>query len=163
MSSGPWKISESERFWAKVNKSGPVKVAELGCCWEWTAKKHDKGYGIFTTGRRPKRTQWLAHRYRWVMEHGELAEGECVLHSCDNPSCVRHLFKGTQQDNLADMRSKGHQARGIQLSDLSDKDVREIRKRCKRGELQRDVAKRFGIGQTNVSNIVLFKSWKHVM
>ena len=48
---------------------------------------------------------------RWVyMElYGPIPEGMGVLHSCDNPPCVRpsHLWLGTQKDNLRDMRGKG--------------------------------------------------------
>lgn len=100
------------RFWEKVDKNGPTKVAALGPCWVWLGRTHKFGYGLITTGKKPHRRQCLAHRYAWEIEHGELQEGECVLHACDHPPCVRHLFKGTQQDNLADMRAKGRQARG---------------------------------------------------
>jgi hypothetical protein len=37
----------SERFWAKVDKNGPIPAyrPDLGPCWLWTASKRADGYG----------------------------------------------------------------------------------------------------------------------
>lgn len=95
---------EVERFWAKVDKSGPVPEhrPELGQCWVWTANAIPKGYGLFGRNR-------YAHRYSWEIHFGPVPGKLWVLHKCDNPSCVRptHLFLGTARDNYADMRTKG--------------------------------------------------------
>ncbi len=49
---------------------------------------------------------------RWLMGYlrgAPLVRGEVVCHHCDNPPClnVRHLFVGTQTDNMRDMAQKG--------------------------------------------------------
>lgn len=100
-----------ERFWAKVNKQGPIVRPELGPCWEWTASLNSKGYGKMNVGGYDGCKIQAAHRIAWELEHGEVPENIKVLHRCDNPKCVRvaHLFLGTQADNLKDMRSKGRQ------------------------------------------------------
>jgi hypothetical protein len=91
-----------ERFWLKVNKSGPVVRDDLGPCWVWTGRTRNTGYGGF--GR-----SWLAHRFAWELTNAPIADGLCVLHRCDNPPCVNpaHLFLGTQADNNRDCGAKG--------------------------------------------------------
>ena len=77
-------------------------------CVVWIGKKNADGYGIL---RRSKK-ELTAHRYVWELEIGEVSEGLCVLHKCDNRCCVKieHLFLGTQVDNVRDMDSKGRRA-----------------------------------------------------
>lgn len=50
----------------------------------------------------------------------------------------------------------------IASTKLTEMDVREIRRRCAAGELQRIVAADYGIAQTNVSLIVLRERWAWV-
>ena len=104
--------SIEDRFWPKVDKDGPVPghMPHLGQCWVWTASKLDSGYGQFGIGGKLR----YAHRQSWEMERGEIPGNLCVLHSCDNPSCVRpeHLFLGTRRENSSDYQRKGRLARG---------------------------------------------------
>ena len=105
----------SERFYKHVNKDGPMpsvesvrfypEIAGLAC-WEWTASKDRKGYGIMRDAGRNR----VAHRVAWFMATGKWPE-PYGMHKCDNPSCVRfeHLFEGTEQDNTDDMVRKGRQ------------------------------------------------------
>mgnify|MGYP001614251477 CR=1 FL=1 len=104
-----------DRFWAKVDKHGPVPehCPELGPCWLWLGALNRDGYGdIARTGRRGGRTK--SHRYSWELHFGPIPTGKEVCHHCDNPPCPnpRHLFLGTQKDNIRDMLTKG---RGGQL------------------------------------------------
>ena len=66
------------------------------------------GYGMF----RIKRESYLAHRYSWTLHRGPIPVGLWVLHRCDVPACVNpgHLFLGTHQDNMDDMKRKGRGA-----------------------------------------------------
>lgn len=84
------------------------KVALRGECWEWTASTDPRGYGRVWDGARSA----LAHRVIFQLVHRITVGPDVVIcHHCDNPSCVRpsHLFAGTQQDNLNDMKAKGRQ------------------------------------------------------
>lgn len=92
--------SAERRFWAKVRLSDG--------CWEWTASLSSQGYGMLKVGGKHGAAM-RAHRLSWLLHHGEIPAGQCVLHHCDNRLCVRpdHLFLGSQLDNIADRDKKG--------------------------------------------------------
>ena len=73
-------------------------------CWEWQGKLTFKGYGIYK-GKR-------AHRVSYFIYKGVDAKDLFVCHSCDNRSCVnpKHLWLGTNQDNVTDCNKKGRGA-----------------------------------------------------
>ena len=100
MKRGPRPRPAEDRFWEKVDKSA--------ACWIWTGATARFGYGHFRDkGWRSSPTP--AHRFSWVLLHGPVPAKLCVLHSCDNPPCVRpqHLFLGTKKTNTHDMIAKG--------------------------------------------------------
>ncbi len=102
---------DKARFWGFVEKSGPIIREELGECWIWAAYRDKFGYGQFQCGRSRERR---ANRIAWILERGPISDGICVLHHCDNPSCVNptHLFVGTHADNVKDKQQKGRSAAG---------------------------------------------------
>ena len=117
-----------ERFWSKVDKSGE--------CWEWTAATNSTGYGQFLWNKSPR----LAHRVAWML-HTEaddlLPPEDKLLHSCDNPLCVRpsHLRVGTQKDNAKDMMDRGRWVAGT---------GRRKQEFCKRGHKLEEHARVYG-------------------
>ena len=64
------------------------------------------GYGMFYPSHSAK---VLAHRQAYTLTSGDIPSNMVVCHTCDNELCCNphHLFVGTQQDNMLDMRRKG--------------------------------------------------------
>lgn len=122
----------SERFWSKV------KCGTDDECWLWQAHRQaHRGYGTFGIGSRlipgSRHTSALAHRVAWELTYGPVPNGARVLHQCDNPPCCnpKHLFLGSQADNVADMIAKGRQnfAAGARYAAMA----RAMKTHCKHG------------------------------
>lgn len=134
-------------------------------CWNWTASTRTKfGYGQI----KYKGKMRAAHRVSWEMFYGEIPDGIFVCHKCDNPKCVNptHLFLGTNQDNMNDMKSKGRSRGGSPFgeanhqSKLTEKKVKEIRDLYKTGQYtQKKLADDFGVERTCIGKIVRNERW----
>lgn len=133
-------------------------------CWNWSLRSKSHGYGLI----RYKGKNYRSHRLMWEIENGEIIDGLCVLHRCDNRACINpdHLFLGTPADNTADMKMKGREAKGEMVGNhkLTASDVVEIRKEWDAGRItQFEIAAKYGIDHSAVSLIVLRKRWAHVV
>lgn len=88
------------RFWAKVNKNGPVPEArpDLGPCWLWMAGCNRDGYANYSLKGRTVG----GHRISYIDSCGPIQEGLQLDHLCRVRSCVRpsHLEPVTCQLNL---------------------------------------------------------------
>ena len=135
-------------------------MIETTPCIEWTGCKNNRGYGK----RRVKKKYVYAHRQAYEDVHGAIPNGLCVMHSCDNRSCVNvdHLSLGTHKDNTRDAVLKGRLSRGSRhpSSKLSKEDVMEIRCLSDEGVVQREIASIFGVTREAISRIVTRKNWK---
>ncbi len=164
------RATVEERFWSKVAIGGPDE------CWEWKRHRKPFGYGQF---RLPGGNPQTSSRVTWILTHGEITPGLCVLHRCDNPPCCNpaHLFLGTIADNNADMVAKGRArsgsgARGPGFAawpyedvvrgvrHLSDDDIRLARKLHEQGASHRSIARRLGVAHTTVSRLVNGTHWR---
>ena len=149
-----------DRFWAKVDK-----VTDPNGCWLWTAYRTKQGYGTFNiNGKHHK-----AHRIAYWLFHGEIPLGLCILHKCDNPSCVNpsHLRQGTNADNVQDSIIKNRRAnRKGELNGrakLSESDINVIKTRINSNECQATIAKDYGVTRTQITSIKKHKTWKHLI
>ena len=149
------KITEKDkaRFFEKVDVKGKYD------CWEWKAFKF-KGYGRFYLNGKK-----YAHRASWELHNGQIPQGMCVLHLCDNPGCVNpaHLFLGTQLDNIKDRDKKSRQAKGVLIggSKLTQKQVSEIRSKYIPWKYTLNMlANEYRVSSRHIFNIVNNKKWK---
>lgn len=145
-----------ERFW--------VNVALGPNCWEWSAGRDPNGYGRIGIGETPI----LAHRVSYELAHGvKLAPSQHIMHTCDNPSCVRpsHLQLGDHAANMADKVKKGRHVYGTSKGEahgcakLSDEMVRDIRASTMKGK---DLAVIYRVSATTISDIRNRRVWKHL-
>ena len=95
-----------------------------------------------------------AHRASWIYHYGSIPDGKQVLHKCDNRLCInpKHLFLGTNLDNIIDCMVKGRRGRR-----LTDDEVVWIRKVGMKKYLQCELAKMFKVSFQQINNIVLYK------
>lgn len=159
----------SERILSKINID-----ADTGC-WDWMGCRFVSGYGQIINNRK----KLLTHRVSYEQHRGPIPAGMCVCHTCDNRACInpKHLFLGTNAENVADKVAKGRQAVGAKITanrrntgargtesgnaKLTDADVISIR--AANGVLQRELAARYGVDQSQISNIRAGKRWPHLV
>jgi hypothetical protein len=164
--------STPDRFWAQLNKQGPVPAhrPDLGPCWVWTGDLTDSGYGTLTYQCK----RWRAHRLAYTLTNGALPPTMQVCHHCDNPPCCNpaHLYPGTHTDNMRDRTARGRyrvNGGGAAVGQrhwsakLTDEDIRVIRTRYAAGAVtQRQLAADYGVAQSQIMRAVTGRSWKHI-
>lgn len=152
-------ISEKDiaRFWSKV------AISCTDDCWIWLASCRRGEYGKFNLHGKTVR----AHRFAYTQVFGSIPHGLHICHKCDNPKCVnpKHLFAGTNGDNMADKKTKGRALRGSRNpgAKISEADVVAIRDAYSLGGVTlAAIARRHGVTEGLVSRIVNHKIWQHV-
>lgn len=144
-------------------------------CWLWTGTTNDEGYGVFvTSGRKLK-----AHRRSYEIHVGPTL-GLCVLHACDNRSCVNpgHLHLGTRTDNANEAASRNRlsgplteayrsgrrSARGVRnpRAKMTEEQVRSIRPRRESGESVREIASSLRVSKGTVQAVLNGLKWRHL-
>ena len=137
-------------------------------CWPWMGGtgKHGRGQIVVDGQTVP------APRIAYLLYVGDIPDhdshhGICVLHECDNPPCVnpKHLFLGTQGDNMRDRAKKGRWRTTVRQgtehyhAQLTEEIVRAIRADPRRS---RDIAAAYDVAQSTVCNIKSYRAWKHI-
>jgi len=147
-------LSLSERFWSKVDKKGEDE------CWNWLGALDSSNYGQIKVNYERVKSNRLAYK----LSCGEIPEGICVLHKCDNPKCCnpKHLFLGCHFTNMVDRHNKGRDATGENCGNsvLTKEKVMEIRQMYKTGKYtHRGLGKIFGTCKSNIYAVVNNITW----
>lgn len=144
---------------AFIRKNSQIKKSG---CWHWllgTRRKRNFTYGRIKFNGRTH----AAHRVSWMLFQGSIPDGMFVCHRCDNPICVnpKHLFIGTNADNIRDSSRKGrlHFGERNGSAKLTEAKVRRIRMLSQRGIKGKILARRFMVSEGNVSMIVNRLIW----
>lgn len=135
-----------ERFWAQVRRADT--------CLLWTGAVTYDGYGMISETVDGKRLKHMTHRLSYQWAHGEIPNGQQVMHTCDTPACVNpaHLTLGTAKDNAED-RMRKHRA--CHRNCLSKGEADAIRARYQQGDITyKQVSKIFDVHTCTVQRIV---------
>jgi hypothetical protein len=135
-----------KRFWDKV-------IKQPNGCWEWQASCNKSGHGQFKLydHGNGKQSVKRAHQVSWWLEKGEWPSYCC--HTCDNACCVNpdHLYDGTHQDNMND---KSNRHPGWAGNQLSDHQIRRIRREYAIGLSSNQLKNKYPISKSTVLNIL---------
>lgn len=153
-----------DRFWNRVN------ILADSECWDWKPKPFVNGYGHIAVERGGRRWMIGCHRVSYMIKHGAIPSGLCVLHSCDNRRCVNpsHLSSGTKYENMRQMWARGRGVTHSMPGDFSPSrklhsgQMEAILILRKSGWRLSDIGKRFGVSGETIGNALAGKTWKGI-
>jgi hypothetical protein len=163
LAQGPQAVAE----WAKSY----CVVDDATGCWIWQKTKNGAGYAVVCDPRqpinRPSPPRVVVSRLLCEVLHG--LDGHWTKaqtrHSCDTPACVNpdHLLLGTPRDNGADKVSRGRAARPQGMLNgrarVTPAQAIELRQLHSQGWTNAELAARFGVSTTTVSNVHRGNHW----
>ena len=159
----PW--AKEKRKTLKESFFNKLIITEEDSCWGWRGSLHKKHkHGKL----RHSGQDYLAYRLSWEFHRGVIPPNISVCHSCDNRACCnpKHLFLGTQKDNVKDMVHKNRQAKGEKIygAVLTPFKVRFIRRLWKTNTYNMvQIANLMEINYQTIVKVIQRKTWRHVV
>ncbi len=167
------KYCSRDCYWPKRTPEYLIKILKISYeghvikqkgCWDWSGSFGKDGYGQIGCSRELKISK--AHRASWIIHRGEIQDGMCVLHKCDNKRCTNpdHLFLGTNLENSRDLVYKERQLRGSKngAAKITEEIAKDIKKSLQEGVSGSYLGRKHGVSKAIISRIKCGKSWKHV-
>ncbi len=146
----------SDRKW---NRSLAVRLEQSSIpepnsnCILWTKSTTENGYAQINWKGRAHQ----AHRLVWEEANGPIPPKHEICHRCDIRCCINldHLWLGTHDDNMADMKAKGRSTRGRGGKLIGEQVLYIFHDKRTLTEIARD----YGISPTHVRGIKDGKKW----
>lgn len=140
----------------------PCIYPELGNCHICTSHSAQRGYPRMTIDNK----HVFVSRVVWEKNYGEIPKGMLICHKCDTPGCInpKHLFLGTNADNMADMKKKKRK-QGIQAginhpqAKLTESQVKEI---FFDNRTHTEIARDYAVTRCTIQKIKIGKQWGSV-
>ena len=141
-----------------------IEYEPMSGCWLYISYPDRGGYGKIRFNNKHMK----AHRVSWIIHNNEIPINKLVLHKCDNPACVnpKHLFIGTQKDNMRDMVLKGRKSlkptvvgENSHRAKFTETDIINIRNDPRNNA---EIAREYCVTTPAIRSIKIRKTWKHV-
>ena len=127
-------------------------------CWKYTGYIATNGYGQITVNKKTLRV----HRFSYETFIGHLDPTLEICHSCNCKSCINpeHLRQDTRSSNAVDKSYVFAHADQI----LTPEQVKEIKIALQNPYwgINNDLAKKYKVHNSQISEIKLGKSWSHL-
>lgn len=152
-----------ENLYEHVKRLYSIIIMDSGC-WECNKCEDNKdGY------RSIKYEEYNGRLHRAMYEFfnkTKIPNNLVAMHICDNPKCFNpeHIKIGTNLDNIQDMVNKKRHCFGDKnsLSKLKNEDAIFIRKLSKMEYNRTELAKKFNVTKTTISNIRNNRTYKNI-
>lgn len=143
-----------------------IRVKKTDGCWLWMKHTDKLGYGRCYSMGFSK-----AHRLSYFLHNGDFDRKLFVLHKCDVRNCVnpKHLFLGTQDDNMKDCARKKRIVSTPKfgtdnnMAKLTPNDVINMRNLYESGNYSyKKIAKLFNISVMTAFRAIKKQCWGHL-
>lgn len=149
------KYTPEQRFFAKVDKNGPLILETR--CWAWMGWTIKTGYScLWLNGKHV-----YGHAFSYRFHHQEpVPPGKEIMHLCDNPPCTNpeHLRAVTHRENMLDAKAKNRL--GGRGPCLSFEAAQRIRKMRKAGIKIEFIAEAFSVSRRTITTILSGRTHK---
>jgi len=136
-------------------------------CWEWEGTTNNAGYPLFSL----KGEMISALRLLYSIYYNRrIPKNWIVSHTCRNNSCVNpeHIYITTRSERTQqayknrELIPASQKGESNPNSKLNEDDIKDIRESKEHGITHRELAERYNVTKTTISQIVNRKLWKHV-
>lgn len=161
-----WKTATKEQIINQLEKRFNKYVIKKEGCWDWKGFVRPDGYTRMRIGFHTDKKSVGGHVVSWMIHNRKFRlnsfwnDNFNILHTCDNRKCTnpKHLYLGTRSNNMVDMVVR-KRTRNVKLT---VKQVVEIKKMFKEGVSARNIARKYNVNETTISDIRKKRTWKHV-